>query len=388
MKVVIAPDKFKGSLTAAQVAAHVAAGLRSFLGPDLEVEQIPMADGGEGTVDAALAAGYTERVAQVRGPLGEPRQARYAFAPDTPEGPTAVLEMALASGLAFTKADPDAARRSSSIGTGDLIVDALDAGATRIVLGVGGSASTDGGAGLLVALGLRLLDADGAELPGGGDALRHLASVDVSGLDPRVAGVSFVLAADVDNPLLGATGAAEVYGRQKGADDAALADLEAGLTRWVQALEAAVPGAAQAADEPGAGAAGGVGYAAIALLHATRRPGVEEILELTGFHERAVGATLVITGEGSLDGQSLYGKTPVGVAAAARQVGAPTIAVAGRTTLTEQELAAHGIVARYVLTDLSDDVETCMREAGPMLERLAAELATEHLAGSAQEEDS
>jgi glycerate kinase len=377
-QVVVAPDKFKGSLTAAEVAAHVAAGIRR-VDPDREVREIPLADGGEGTVDAALAAGAHLREIRVTGPLGHPVDARYALL-DEPGGPTAVLEMALASGLAFTGADDRAARESSSFGTGELVAAALDAGARRIVLGVGGSASTDGGAGLLVALGARLLDDGGARLPGGGAALRRLARVDLSGLDARLEDLEVVLAADVENPLLGVDGAAAVYGPQKGADARAVADLEAGLTRWVEALvEAGVAGAREGAQEPGAGAAGGVGYAALTLLGARRRRGIDVVLDLTGFDRAVDGAALVVTGEGSLDEQSLFGKTPVGVAAAATAAGVPTIAVAGRTTLAQETLTEHGISDRYVLTEIEPDVAVCIAEAGRLLEDVGARIAADHL---------
>lgn len=373
--VVIAPDKFKGSLTAAQVAEHLATGLLRAR-PDLTVRQVPMADGGEGTVAAALAAGWTERTAVVTGPLGDPVAAPYALSPD---GVTCVVEMSLASGLALTPADADAARRASSVGTGELIGHALDDGARRILLGVGGSASTDGGAGLVQALGAGLLAADGTELPRGGAALTQISAVDLSGLDPRLGETEVVLAADVDNPLLGASGAAAVYGPQKGADDATVAELEAGLARWVEALAEVRPEAARAADAPGAGAAGGVGYAALALLGATRRSGIEVVIELTGLADQLLGADLAVTGEGSLDEQSLYGKTPVGVARAAAAAGVPTVAVAGRSLLSDDELVAHGIAACYPLSALEPDPQTSMREAGRLLEDLAAQIVAAHL---------
>jgi glycerate kinase len=376
--VVVAPDKFKGSLTAAEVAAHLATGLRRGR-PGIEVREVPLADGGEGTVDAAVAAGGRVREVTLTGPLGSPVDARYALL-EGPGGPTAVLEMALASGLAHTHADDDAARGSTSFGTGELVADALDAGARRIVLGVGGSASTDGGAGLIAALGARLLDRDGAPLPSGGDALRRLDHVDLSRLDRRIEAVEVVLAADVTNPLLGPDGAAAVYGPQKGADAQAVADLETGLTRWVEVLAGAgVADARAAAARPGAGAAGGVGYAALALMGAHRRRGIDVVLDLVRFRELVEGAALVITGEGSLDEQTLFGKTPVGVAAAAGEAGVRTIAVAGRTTLTRGALAEHGIVDRYVLTEIEADVAVCITEAGRLLEDVGARIVADHL---------
>lgn len=271
-RVLLAPDKFKGSLSAARVAAHLAAGLRAAV-PGIAVDELPVADGGEGTVEAALAAGYRPVELTATGPLGEPVATRYARR-DT----TAVVEMAAVTGLEMVDPDDTTARTATSRGLGELVAHALDAGASTVVIGVGGSASTDGGAGMLAALGARLTSADGP-LPDGGGALRDLAGVDLSGLHPRLAAAEIVLASDVDNPLLGPAGAAAVYGPQKGADRRAVAELEEGLAAWVVALDAAgVPGARAHAEEAGAGAAGGVGYACL-LLGASRRPGVEQVLD-------------------------------------------------------------------------------------------------------------
>lgn len=369
----VAPDKFKGSLTAAAVAGHLAVGLRRAW-PGAVVDEVPLADGGEGTVDAALAAGLTAVPLTASGPLGAPRPTRYAL-----RGTTAVIEMAAVTGLEMLTPDPGTARRATSRGVGEVVSHALDQGARTVVLGIGGSASTDGGAGMLRALGVRLHGTDG-DLDDGGDALRALTAVDVTGLDPRLSDVEVVLASDVDNPLLGPDGAARVYGPQKGADPRTVADLEAGLARWVDALAAAgVPDALALAAAPGAGAAGGVGYAALTLLGARRRPGVEVVLELAGFDERVRGADLVITGEGSLDAQSLHGKAPVGVAAAAARAGVRTVAVCGRSTLTPDQLRSGGLDRAYALTDIEPDVRRCIAEAGLLLERLAERVAADQL---------
>ncbi|MCM3660602.1 glycerate kinase [Georgenia satyanarayanai] len=371
-RVLLAPDKFKGSLSAAQVAAHLAAGLRAAV-PGIAVDELPVADGGEGTVEAALAAGYDAVTLSATGPLGAPVATRYAR-----RGTTAVLEMAAVSGLEMVDPDTTTARSATSRGLGELLVHALDDGAATVVIGVGGSASTDGGAGMLAALGARLTGPAGG-LPDGGGALGDLVSIDLSGLHPRLVDARIVLASDVDNPLLGPVGAAAVYGPQKGADPRAVAELEGGLATWVTALETAGVGGARAlAEQPGAGAAGGVGYACL-LLGAVRRAGVEEVLELTGFHERLAGADLVITGEGSLDEQSLHGKTPVGVAAAAAAASVPAVAVCGRTTLPPERAAAAGLVGVYALTDIEPDVARCIAEAGPLLEHLAARVAGDRL---------
>ncbi|WP_434616005.1 glycerate kinase [Arthrobacter sp. A5] len=370
MRIVIAPDKFKGSLAAPEVAAHLAAGLLA-ADPGLTVEQIPVADGGEGTLDAAVASGFERRSATVAGPTGLPISADFAV-----RGSQAVIEMAVASGLAVLPNGELAALTATSRGTGDLIRAALDAGCTDIVLGVGGSACTDGGAGLLSALGVKLLDARGQKLPDGGGALARLAEVSVCGLDPRLATTNIVLASDVDNPLLGPNGAAEIFGPQKGASPQDVLALEHGLECYFRLLSNAIgTHAVTTSDAPGAGAAGGVGYAALAVLGAVRRPGIEVVLDFTGLDGRIAGTDLVITGEGSLDEQSLGGKTPMGVAQAAARAGIPVIAVCGRTTLDRGTLAAAGFAQTYALTELEADVSKCMTEAGVLLEQLGAKIA-------------
>jgi glycerate 2-kinase len=371
MRVLIAPDKFKGSLEAADVARAVADGLR-LARPDTLVDCVPVADGGEGTVAAALASGFRAITVKVSGPLGNPVSATFAA-----DGPHAVIEMAAASGLGVLPRDDDGAvrrdaLRATSTGTGDLVRAALDAGCTEIVLGVGGSACTDGGAGLLTALGARFRTAGGEPVGPGGGGLVELADADLDGLDPRLAGTRFVLAADVTNPLLGPTGAAEVFGPQKGAGEADVAVLEAGLGRLVAALG---PRARVAADTPGAGAAGGVGYAALAVLGAVRRPGVDVVLDLVRLADRLAGVDAVITGEGSLDGQSLGGKTPVGVAALARRHGVRTVlAVCGRSLLDADQAGAAGFDRVLALTDREPDPARCMTDAARLLREVGSEI--------------
>jgi glycerate kinase len=380
MKVVIAPDKFKGSLSAPDVARHVETGLQQACGGNLEVLRIPVADGGEGTLDAAVGSGFARRSAVVSGPTGEPVRADFAV-----RGRVAVIEMATASGLALLPGSPAgavpdsaSATGASSLGTGELIRAALDAGCRQIILGVGGSANTDGGAGVLQGLGARLLDADGRELPLGGAALARLAWIDFSGFDSRLDEARFVLASDVDNPLLGPSGAARIFGPQKGATPADVVLLDAALAHFVQVLTSEIgPRALRAAEAPGAGAAGGVGYTAIAALAATRRPGIDVVLEFIGLAERLSGADLVITGEGSLDEQTLLGKTPAGVARAARRAGVPVVAVCGRTTLTPEQQKESGFRQVYPLTSLEAKVETCIAEAGPLLEQLGKRIGAE-----------
>lgn len=375
--VLIAPDKFKGSATAAEVAERVAAGLRR-AAPDVPLTVLPVADGGDGTVDAAVAAGFDRREVGVAGPLGDPVAASFAL-----RGGTAVVEMAQASGLGRLPGGRLAPLAAGTRGTGDLVRAALDAGATTIVLGVGGSASTDGGSGMLAALGARFLDADGRELPDGGGALRELAAADLAGLDPRLADTRVILASDVDNPLLGPRGAAAVYGPQKGADPADVQRLEAGLARLADALEAALGAdAARAVGAPGAGAAGGIGYGALAALRARRESGIEILLDVLGFDKALTGARLVVTGEGALDEQTLHGKAPAGVAHAARGRSIPVVAVCGRLLLDPARLAGSGFAAAYALTDIEPDTARCIAEPGPLLERIGELIARDHLAAA------
>jgi glycerate kinase len=362
MRILIAVDKFKGSLSGPDAADALAAGLK---GDGVEIDIAPVADGGEGTVDAALAAGFERRVATVTGPTGRPVEAAFGVA-----GDRAVIEMAAASGLALLPGAPQPLAATSR-GTGDLIRAALDAGARTISLGVGGSACTDGGAGVLAALGAELLDEHGQRIADGGAALYALSSIDLSGLDPRLADVDLILATDVDNPLLGERGTAAVFAPQKGASPGQVVVLEASLGRLVQMLGDVRKDAAALAAEAGSGAAGGVGYAA-RLLGAHVEPGVEVVQRFTRLNEHIASADLVITGEGSLDEQSLGGKAPVGVARAAQRAGVPVVAVCGRTTLTARELTAAGFAATYSLTELEPDVAISMREAARLLEEVGA----------------
>lgn len=376
--VVVAPDKFKGSLGAAGVALAVADGLRAAV-PGLDAREHPVADGGDGTVEAALSAGFARKQVRCTGPTGEALTAALAV-----RDQVAVVELAEASGLRRLPAGRLAATTATSRGTGELIAAALDLGCRRVVLGLGGSACTDGGAGMVQALGGRLLDAASADLSMGGAALADLDRLDLSGFDPRVAGAEFVVASDVDNPLLGPHGAAAVYGPQKGASAAEVALLDAALARWSVVAGAAT--GVDAAGVPGVGAAGGVGFAAVVFLGAELRSGIEYLLDLLDVRAALPGARLVVTGEGSLDEQTLRGKAPAGVAAAARAAGVPAVAVAGRNTLPAGVLAAAGIAKAYTLSDLEADPERSMREPVPLLRRLAGRIAADWLGGPAANE--
>lgn len=366
--VVVAPDKFKGSATAAEVSQALSRGLAAGC-PGVLVERLPMADGGEGTVDAAVAAGFSRSSVTVTGPTGAPVVADFAL-----RGSEAVVEMAAASGLDLLPGGVKDPLGATSRGTGELVSAALDAGATTVVLGVGGSASTDGGAGLIRALGARLTDGCGDEVPDGGGSLARAARLDLTELDPRLADTRVVLAADVDHVLTGSNGAAEVFAPQKGASASQVEALDSGLAHWAELVERAT-GHSGAKDLPGAGAAGGVGFAALALLGAVRRPGVEVVAELVRLADAVRDADLVITGEGSLDEQSLGGKTPVGVAAVARAAGVDTVVVCGRNLLSADQSADLGKV--LALSGREPDPVRSMSRALELLEEIGNELGKE-----------
>ena len=370
MKVVIAPDSFKESLSAAEVASAIAAGLRE-VWPHAELLCRPMADGGEGTVDALLAAtGGEYRESRVRGPLGAPLLAHWGWLPGER---CALIEMAAASGLQRVPPAERDALRACSHGTGELIRAALDAGAVRIVLGLGGSATNDGGSGMLRALGVHLEDAAGRPLPPGGAALAQLARIDASGLDPRLAGVAVEVACDVDNPLCGPRGASAVFGPQKGADAAQVAQLDAALARFADCCATAL--GRDERERPGSGAAGGMGFAARTFLQASFRPGIELVAEVAGLEAALAGADLAITGEGRLDRQTLHGKTPLGVAALARRHGVPVVALAGSLGDGYQALYRHGIAAAFSLVPGPLGLAEALAEAPRLLRERAADLA-------------
>jgi glycerate kinase len=371
MRIVVAPDKFKGCLTAAEVADAVADGLLEDR-PELVITRVPIADGGDGTVAAALSRGFGKVTIEAAGPTGVVGQVSYAR-----DGHRAVIELAAVCGLdRLPDGRPDPLG-ASTYGLGEVLRHAIEHGARDIVLGVGGSASTDGGAGMAQALGARLLDASGAELPRGGRALTSLHSLDVAGLRQTIGGARIVVASDVDNPLLGQRGAAAVFGPQKGASPDDVRRLDEGLARWARLVTAAV--GRDYTDQPGAGAAGGTGFAALALFNAELRPGIELILDMFRFPDTVVGADLVVTGEGSLDEQSLAGKAPIGVARASAGAGVPVVVVAGRTRLNQNQLERAGIVAAYPLSDLEPDPARSMANAAALLRRVGRRIAAEQL---------
>jgi glycerate kinase len=361
--ILLAPDKFKGSLPAYRVAESLAAGLLAFDGA-IALRELPVADGGDGTLAAAVFAGFVLVPTEVSGPVSELVNSAFARL-----GDVAIIELADACGLSRLPPGASAPLTAATTGAGQLVRAALDAGCREIVIGVGGSCSTDGGMGVASALGVRFLDGDGVELPAGGASLSRVRHVDVSGLDPRLAEATLVVASDVDNPLLGESGAARVYGPQKGASEKEIELLEAGLQNLVDVVAHDL--GADPSAMAGAGAAGGVGFAAMALLGAEVRPGIDVLLDLLGFEAALKGARLVVIGEGSLDAQSMRGKAPIGVARAAVAAGVPVVAVAGQVLLDAGELAALGIASANSLHDIEPDLIRCQQHAAPLLEKLA-----------------
>lgn len=340
MRIVVAPNAFKGSLPAQDVAQAIAHGVHQVL-PDAETILVPVADGGEGTVQALVAATGGQIVhVTATGPLGAPVPAFLGLLGD---GQTAVVEMAAASGLSLVPPHERNPLLATTRGTGELIRAALDAGARTIVVGIGGSATVDGGAGMAQALGAHLVDRAGHEIGPGGGELRRLAHVDVRGLDPRLAQVQVVVACDVDNPLVSPRGAARVYGPQKGATPEMVEVLEEALAHYADVIASDL--GLTVGDVPGAGAAGGLGAGLLAFLHAQLRPGVAIVLEAVGLREHVRGADLVITGEGQLDGQSIAGKAPIGVARVAQMENVPVLAIVGGTGDGYEAVYDHGIDA-------------------------------------------
>lgn len=334
MRIVVAPQEFKGTLTASAAAIAMAEGARR-AAPEAEILAVPLSDGGPGLVDVVLTSRPGQRIfTKVRGPLGRPVAAAWALLDDG----TAVIEMAAAAGLALLREDERDPRVTTTYGVGELILAALDAGSRRLIVGVGGSATNDGGAGMAQALGVRLLDADGQELPPGGGGLSRLDRIDVSGIDPRVREAKVVAATDVGNPLCGPEGASIVYGPQKGASPDAAQELDAALRRYGEVLERDL--GVRVIDEPGAGAAGGLGAALMAFLGAEVRSGFEIVAEMVGLREKLRGADLLLTGEGRLDGQTAYGKTVARAAAMAREEGAACVVIAGSLGEGWEEMAA------------------------------------------------
>jgi glycerate kinase len=370
MKIVIAPDSFKDSLSAQAVADAIATGLAE-VWPDAELVKCPMADGGEGTIEAVLAACNGQWQSNtVSGPLGEPVDAQWGWLEDSR---TAIIEMAMASGLQLLSLEQRDACISSTAGTGELIRAALDKGARRVILAIGGSATNDAGSGMLSALGAGFFDASGQSLAAGGLALADAARIDLSGFDKRLADVQFEIAADVDNPLCGPNGASHIFGPQKGASPEQVLALDAALGHFAE-LTAQVLGK-DVRDQPGSGAAGGMGFAAKAYLQASFRAGVEVVADLNGLAEALTGADLVLTGEGRFDAQTLRGKTPFGVARVARRQGVPVVVLAGTLGEGYEQLYQHGISAAFALASGPMTLDFACRHAAALLHERARDLA-------------
>ncbi|HTP51049.1 MAG TPA: glycerate kinase [Anaeromyxobacteraceae bacterium] len=363
MRVVVAPDSFKGSCSALSVAEAMGRGIRAVF-PDAEVRMVPIADGGEGTVEALVAATKGRIVRRsVRGPLGEPVTAHWGVLGD---GATAVIEMAAASGLPLVPKERRDPRVTTTYGTGELMLAALESGASTLIVGIGGSATNDGGTGMARALGVRFLDSSGNPIPEGGAALARLARIDRSGMDRRAAASSILVACDVDNPLTGPRGASAVYGPQKGATPEMVQELDAALGHYAEVARAAT--GRDIATLPGAGAAGGLGAGLLFFTPARLRPGVEVVLEATRFDDIVKGADLVVTGEGRTDFQTAMGKAPVGVAAAAKRHGIPVICVSGGLSEGADEVLAKGIDALASVAPGPMTLEEAMRRVGELVE--------------------
>ncbi len=374
-KVVLAPDSFKGSLSASAAADAMEAGVRR-VRPDLETEKLPLSDGGEGMLEVIVSAkGGRFVYREVTGPLGDSVEAAFGLIDD---GATAVVEAAAACGLTLVEPSRRDPLRATSRGVGELVKYALDEGVERIVVGIGGSAVNDAGAGMAQALGVRFLDAFGNEIPTGGAGLLRLERIDVSGLDPRLENVDVVAACDVTNPLLGPEGASRVYAPQKGADREGVELWEKALARFAEV--AARCTGVDVRDVPGAGAAGGMGAALVLFLGARIQRGIEMVMDAVSFTDRLGDAVCVITGEGRVDGQSIYGKVLAGVARRASACGVPVAAVAGQVGEGLENVCAMGIDVVIPLVGDGVDVEYAMKHASSLLGE-AAGIAVRLLVG-------
>lgn len=369
MRIVVAPDSFKGSVSAVSVANAMEQGILSVF-PDAEVIKVPIADGGEGTIEALIVATGGQVIAQkVIGPLGEIVEACFGILGD---GETAVIEMAAASGLPLVPQEKRDPRITTTYGTGQLIKAALDRGIRKLVIGIGGSATNDGGMGMARALGVNFLDGVGNSLPSGGAALEQLVKIDVSRLDSRLAEATIVVACDVDNPLCGPRGASAVYGPQKGATVEMVAELDAALAKYASIAKNAT--GKDVAECPGAGAAGGLGAGLLFFTNAKLLPGVDIILEAVHFSDIVKTADFVITGEGCTDFQTAYGKAPVGVARIAKEHNVPTLCLSGSLGNRHEEVLQCGISGLMSIIPRPMNLADCMTGAPELIEMATARL--------------
>lgn len=370
MKIVIAPDSFKESLSALEACHAIERGFQEVF-PDAIYKKLPMADGGEGTVQSLVdATGGRIVETIVTGPLGEPVQAFFGILGD---GKTAVIEMAASSGLHLVAAEKRNPLITTTRGTGELILAALNLGITHLIIGIGGSATNDGGAGMIQALGGRLLDEHGTDIGPGGGALSSLTSVDLSTIDLRLENIKVEVACDVENPLTGPTGASVVYGPQKGATPEMVIKLDKNLTHFANIYEKHLNRSVR--NIPGAGAAGGLGAALMAFLSADLKSGVDIILETIGFDDHVKDADLVITGEGSIDSQTIYGKTPIGVAKAAKKYNIPVITLAGTISRDSDIVYKHGIDALFSIVPGVVTLEDAFENAALFMQLTARNIA-------------
>ena len=367
MKIVAAIDSFKGSLTSLAAGQAIAAGAHR-INPAIEVEISPLADGGEGTVEAIIATGGTKRYVEVTGPLGTPVSAAYGM-----KGDTAVIEMAAAAGITLVAPEQRNPMYTTTYGVGELILDAVKQGCRKFIVGIGGSATNDGGVGMLQALGAKFLDADGAPVPFGAAGLARLAKIDTKGMHTSLAACTFYVACDVKNPLCGENGCSAIYGPQKGATPTMVREMDEYMARYAALTKAVNP--ASDANYPGAGAAGGLGFAFLSYLPASLTPGAALVTRETGLENAIKTADLVITGEGRLDGQSAMGKAPVAVATLAKKHGKPVIALAGCVSEDATRCHAHGIDAFFPI----------LRTPCTLNEAMDTENAAKNLAATAEQ---
>lgn len=371
MKVVIAPDSFKESLTAKEVCEAVESGFRRIF-PQCEIVKVPMADGGEGTVESLVdATGGSIISASVTDPLGNKVEAFFGMLGD---GKTAVIEMAAASGLHLIDQESRNPLYTTSHGTGELILAAMNQGADHIMIGIGGSATNDGGSGMVKALGARFLDANGNEIDEGGGFLGKLSTIDLASIDQRLSSVKFDVACDVDNPLTGPRGASAIFGPQKGASPEMIEELDANLGHYATVIENTM--GIHVNEVPGAGAAGGLGAGMLAFFNAELKRGVDIVIDATNLSHHVKDANLVITGEGKIDSQTIYGKTPIGVAKTAKKFNVPVIAIAGNVGRDSDVVKDYGIDALFSVIPGVVKMEDAFKDAIQNIERTAENIAT------------
>ena len=377
MKIVLAPDSYKGSLTAQEICRAMSAGVKRLF-PKADIVSVPMADGGEGTVNSLIdATGGRIIYKTVTGPIGEKVDSFFGVMGD---GKTAVIEMAAASGLPLLSKSRQDPRITTTYGTGELIIAALEEHCTRIIIGIGGSATNDGGAGMAQALGYHFLDNKGCELPRGGLALKNLTQIDNSKRDPRLNSVEIVIACDVTNPLIGPSGASAVYGPQKGATPEMVEELDRALQNYAHVIQKDF--GLEIANYPGAGAAGGLGAGLMVFAGAHLQRGIEIVIEAIGLKQKLKGADLVITGEGRIDGQTINGKTPIGVARAAKALNLPALAVAGGIGPGVEMVFQRGIDGVIPIVDRPMTLEEAIDQAADLVTNATERLLRIYFAGS------